>query len=119
MADVRLGDANGLPADLPWAAVLLLCGNPGLGGSFEGNRRLLARLAEVVAPGAVLIGDSVTPTGSPRASLRIRDRDLATPWWQQYNIPAGQMTSLVDGTGWRMEWHLHDGEDHAVLLRRA
>jgi hypothetical protein len=28
-------------------------------------------------------------------------------------------SALVDGTGWRMERHLEDGEDHAVLLRRA
>jgi SAM-dependent methyltransferase len=118
MADVRLGDVNDPPADLPWAGVLLLCGNLGLGGSFEGSRRLLARLAELVAPGAVLIGDSVTPASSARVALRIRYRDLVTPWWQQYNIPAGQMAALVDGTGWRMERHLVDGDDHAVLLRR-
>jgi SAM-dependent methyltransferase len=45
IADVRLGDANDPPQDRTWAAVLLLCGNLGLGGSWEGNRRLLARLA--------------------------------------------------------------------------
>ncbi|HEV8275511.1 MAG TPA: hypothetical protein VGQ26_07420 [Streptosporangiaceae bacterium] len=28
-----LGDLNDPPADLPWAGVLLLCGNLGLGGS--------------------------------------------------------------------------------------
>ena len=119
VADVRLGDANEPPADLPWAGVLLLCGNLGLGGSWEGNRRLLARLAEPAAPGAVLVGDSVTPTGPARVVLRIRYRDLVTPWWPQYNIPAAQMAALVDGTGWRMEMHLADGEDHAFLLRRA
>jgi SAM-dependent methyltransferase len=118
VADVRLGDVNDPPADLPWAAVLL-CGNLGLGGSWEGNRRLLARLAELAAPGAVLIGDSVTPDGPARVVLRIRYRDLVTPWWPQYNIPAAQMAALVDGTGWSMKMHLGDGEDHAVLLQRA
>lgn len=83
------------------------------------SRRLLARLAELVIPGAVLVGDSVTLGGPARVVLRIRYRDLVTPWWPQYNIPAGQMAALVDGTGWRMELHLEDGEDHAVLLRRA
>ncbi len=119
VADVRLGDLNDPPADLPWAGVLLLCGNLGLGGSWEGNRRLLARLAELAAPGAVLAGDSVTPDGPARVVLRIRNRDLVTPWWPQYNIPAAQMAALVGGTGWRMERHLEAGEDHAVLLRRA
>jgi hypothetical protein len=99
--------------------VLLLCGNLGLGGSWEGSRRLLARLAELAAPGAVLVGDSVTPDGPARVVLRIRYRNLVTPWWPQHNIPAERMAALVDGTGWRLELHLQDGEDHAVLLRRA
>jgi SAM-dependent methyltransferase len=119
VADVRLGDVNDPPADQPWAGVLLLCGNLGLGGSWEGNRRLLSRLAELAAPGAVLVGDSVTPDGPARVVLRIRYRNLVTPWWPQYNIPAERMAALVDGTGWRLEMHLEDGEDHAVLLRRA
>jgi SAM-dependent methyltransferase len=119
VADVRLGDVNDPPADQLWAGVLLLCGNLGLGGSWEGNRQLLARLAELAAPGAVLVGDSVTPDGPARVVLRIRYRNLVTPWWPQYNIPAEQMAALVDGTGWRLEMHLQDGEDHAVLLRRA
>jgi hypothetical protein len=29
------------------------------------------------------------------------------------------MGALVDGTGWRTDTHLEDGEDHAVLLRRT
>jgi hypothetical protein len=51
--------------------------------------------------------------------LRLRYRGLVTPWWPQYNIPARQMSALVDGTGWRMERRLENGEDHAVALRRA
>jgi SAM-dependent methyltransferase len=119
VGDVRLGDVKDPPADQRWAGVLLLCGNLGLGGSWEGNRRLLARLAELAAPGAVLVGDSVTPDGPGRVVLRIRYRNLVTPWWPQYNIPAAQIAALVDGTGWRLELHLEDGEEHAVLLRRA
>jgi hypothetical protein len=63
VADVRLGDLNDPPADLPWAGVLPLCGNLGLGGSWEGNRRLLARLAELAAPVAarLLPGRPVPP----------------------------------------------------------
>ena len=118
IADVRLGDLNDPPTDQPGAAVLL-CGNLGLGGSWEGNRRLLARLAELVTAGAVLVGDSVTPDDQARVLLRIRYRELVTPWWSQYNIPAAQMAALVEGTGWRMQMHLDDGDDHAVRLRRT
>jgi SAM-dependent methyltransferase len=119
IADVRLGDVNDPPRDRSWAAVLLLCGNLGLGGSWEGNRRLLTQLAELATPGAVLVGDSVTPPGSPQVDLRIRYKDLITPWWPQYNIPAERMAALVDGTGWTIGKHLQDGDDHAVLLRRT
>jgi hypothetical protein len=119
IADVRPGDANDPPRDRSWAAVLLLCGNLGLGGSWEGSRRLLARLAELAAPGAVLVGDSVTPAGSPQVDLRIRYKDLITPWWPQCNIPANRMSALVDGTGWRIGMHLRDGAEHAVLLHRT
>jgi len=119
VADVRLGDVHDPPADKHWAAVLLLCGNLGLGGSWDGSRRLLTRLAELVAPGAVLAGDWMTPIGEPHVDLRIRYRDLVTPWWPQYNIPASRVAALVEDTGWRIELHLEDGEDHAVLLRRT
>ncbi len=119
VADVRLGDANDPPRDRCWAAVLLLCGNLGLGGSWEGSRELLTRLAELAAPGAVLVGDSVNPTGAPQVDLRIRYKHLITPWWSQYNIPAERMTALVDGTGWAIDRHLQEGEDHAVLLCRT
>lgn len=119
LADVRLGDVDDPPADHVWAGILLLCGNLGLGGSWAGNQHLLARLAGLAAPGAVLVGDSVNPDGPARVVLRIRYRGLVTPWWPQYNIPARQMAALVDGTGWKMDRHLEDGADHAVLLRRA
>jgi SAM-dependent methyltransferase len=119
VADVRLGDVNEPPQDRQWAAVLLLCGNLGLGGSWDGNRRLLALLAKLVAPGVVLVGDSVTPAGSPQVNLRIHYQDLVTPWWPQYNIPVSRMSDLVEGTGWKLEMQLEDGQEHAVMLRRA
>jgi hypothetical protein len=61
----------------------------------------------------------VTPDDQARVLLRIRYRELVTPWWSQYNIPAAQMAALVEGTGWSIEMHLDDGDDHAVLLRRT
>lgn len=118
LTDARIGDLNDPPSDQLWTAVLLMCGNLGLGGSWEGSRRLLARLAALVGPGGVLVGDSVTPDSDPEISLRIHYRDYVTPWWPQHNIPAAQMAELVAGTGWTIEEHLEDGENHAVLLRR-
>jgi hypothetical protein len=77
------------------------------------------RRAELSAPDAVLVGDTVTPEGPAGIVPRIRYRHWVTPWWPQYSIPAGRMGVLVAATGWRVDQHLEDGDDHAVLLRRA
>jgi SAM-dependent methyltransferase len=95
VGDVRLGDVNDPPADQPWAGVLLLCGNLGLGGSWEGNRRLLSRLAELAAPGAVLVGDSVTQTAQPVSCC-----ESATGTW---SLPGGRSTTSRP-SGWRRWW---------------
>lgn len=119
VADARVADLDQPPTDKRWRLILLLCGNLGLGGSFEGNRRLLRRLAEVAAPGAVLVGDTVEPGGQAEIGLRIRYRGSATPWWRQYNIPVREISDLVEGTGWTIDRHIVDLPDHAVLLRRS
>ena len=115
--DVRVEDLNEPPAG-PWGAVLLLCGNLGLGGSWDGNRRLLRRLADRCAPGAVLVGDSVNDESGKDLGLRIRYGDLVTPWWRQRNVRSAEVPALVDGTGWAVERQVEAEFDHAVLLRR-
>jgi SAM-dependent methyltransferase len=115
--DARLADLNAPPTDRRWAAVLLLCGNLGLGGDWDGCRALLARLARSCVAGARLIGDSVEPGTTPDVRLRIRYRGAATPWWRQRNIGREEVPALVEDTGWVVERQLHDGADHAVVLR--
>lgn len=115
--DARLGDVNEPPADQEWGAVLLLCGNLGLGGSWDGNRRLLRKLSQLARSDALLVGDSVNdPTRAP-LHLRLGYEGQVTPWWSQRNVCADEIASLVDGTGWVIERHLEDGMDHAVALR--
>lgn len=117
--DVRVGDLNDPPRDRRWTTVLLLCGNLGLGGSWEANRALLTRLAGLAAPNAVLIGDSVNYTGRAEIGLRIRYKGLVTEWWRQRNVSFTEIPSLVEGTGWVIERQVEDGADHAVALRRV
>jgi hypothetical protein len=117
--DARHGDLNNPPADREWRAIFLLCGNLGLGGSWEGTRALLARLAALAAPDSVLVADTVDPQGAREIGLRIRYKGVATPWWRQLNVAARDVAALIDGTGWALERHVVDHPDHAVLLRRA
>jgi hypothetical protein len=80
---------------------------------------LLRTLSEVTAPGAVLVGDSVNFRGTGDVRLRIRYADAVTPWWSQRNVKALEIPALVEGTGWRNERQIEDGDDHAVVLRRT
>jgi SAM-dependent methyltransferase len=116
--DVRLGYLNDPPADRPWRTVLLLCGNLGLGGSWDGNRRLLVALAERCPPGAVLVGDSVDGRPRPEIGLRIHHGGVATPWWRQRNVAADEVDALVVDTGWEVEDRRVRGGEHWVRLRR-
>ena len=121
VADVRCADLRDPSTwdDRRWGAVLLLCGNLGLGGSWEGNRALLRSLAAVCAPGALLVGDSVEDTSGADLRLRIRVGDAATDWWEQRNVRSEEVPALVEGTGWVVERHITADFDHAVALRRA
>lgn len=80
---------------------------------------MLSRLADISAPDAVLVGDSVNYTGDAELGLRMRYRDEVTPWWRQRNVRSDEVDALVDGTGWLVDQRREDGSDHAVLLRRA
>jgi SAM-dependent methyltransferase len=141
LRDARLGDLTDPPAASPgtagWGTVLLLCGNLGLAGGWDETRALLRRLHELTAPGAVLVADTVDPTLTDDEEhlaymravqdrqlpvglvrLRLRHGERVTPWWDQLNVPAGDIAPLVDGTGWDIERHVDDGIDQALRLRR-
>lgn len=119
--DVRVQDLNCPPADQAWRTILLLGGNLGLGGSWEGIRRLLVRLAEISAPDALLVADSVDYTGRAEVGLRIRYANQVTPWWRQRNVSAAEVKTLVEDTGWSIEHHLRapNGFDHYVAMTRT
>jgi SAM-dependent methyltransferase len=133
--DVRLADLTTLRSDQRWETVLLMCGNLGLAGDWEPTRRLLEQLGAMTVPGGLLIGDSVDPDDPDdlgyqernlragfhrgRVRLRLRYGDLISPWWDLLNIPPAEMEALVDGTGWTLEEHVREGDDHLVVLRRS
>ena len=84
----------------------------------------------------MLIGDSVDPTSDAPADLayqdrnrmagshrghirlRLRYRDLVTPWWDRLNVPLHDLERLIDETGWVLEDRLGNADGYAVVLRR-
>lgn len=117
--DVRLADLRRLGGRRRWDTLLLMCGNLGLAGDRTPTRRLLTRLAAMTTPGGLLIGDSVDPVSDdPHVRLRLHYGALASPWWDQINIPPSEIEVLVEGTGWRLEERVGDDDGYAVVLRR-
>jgi SAM-dependent methyltransferase len=132
--DVRLADLTRFRSHRRWRTLLLMCGNLGLAGDWEPTRRLLRLLGAVTVSGGLLIGDSVDPEDPDdldyqdrnrragvhpgRVRLRLRYGDLVTPWWELLNLPPADIDALVEGTGWRLEERLREGDDHLVVLRR-
>ena len=137
---VRPVDLREPPEDKNWGAVLMLCGNLGLGGDFDDCRRLLKRLARIVRGDAVLIGDTVDPTvGETETSdytaymndqdaagryrgwvgLRLRYGDEVGDWWEQSNFLVADVPRPVAGSGWTVETHLVEEVDHYLKLRRS
>jgi len=132
--DVRLADLTTLRSNHRWETLLLMCGNLGLAGDWGPTRQLLRRLGAMTVPGGVLIGDSVDPDDPDdleyqernrcagfhrgRVRLRLHYGELVTPWWTLLNLPPADVEALVDGTGWRLQEHLTEGDDHLVVLSR-
>lgn len=136
--DARVHDLADPPAGRSWATVLLLCGNLGLAGGWDETRALLARLAGLCAPGALLLADSVDPTvltddhsrthrarneaagrhpGQTR--LRLRYGEIETPWWDLLNLRVADVATVAERTGWAVEHHHVAGPDHYVAFRLA
>jgi SAM-dependent methyltransferase len=136
LREVRSADLREFPADGIWDTVLLMGGNLGLAGDWEPTRDLLGRLARVTTVDGLLIGDSVDPTsddlddlayerrneeaGFHRGHVRLRLHygDLATPWWDQINVPPTEIEQLVNGTSWSLVESLGDAEGYGVVLGR-
>jgi SAM-dependent methyltransferase len=114
--------AAGGAAGGPFDAFLLLGNNLGLLGGAAAAPRLLSALAAVAAPGAVLLGQGMDPfrTQNPvhlayharnralgrlpgQIRMRVRHRELATPWFDYLFVPPDELAPLLAGTAWSLE----------------
>ncbi len=138
VVDARLHDfAETLPNDKLWRTVLLLCGNFGLAGSWQGTRRMLSQLHDICADGAVLLADTVDPTVMTdpdvqnyqkrmaakgeyvgNVTLRLIYGQTESPWWDLTNVLIADVPRLIEGTGWTLAEHHVGGVDHYLKLCR-
>ncbi|MEU3249833.1 methyltransferase domain-containing protein [Streptomyces sp. NPDC006997] len=90
-----------LPGEGGWDTALLMDGNVGIGGD---PRALLGRLAELLAPGGLLIAETAAVDIDERAQVQVvqlasTHRIAGTPFpWARLGTPA--LLRHADATGW-------------------
>ncbi len=122
----------------PFDTFLLLGNNLGLLQSAERTPALLAALAALARPDAVLLGQSRDQYRTDRAiheqyhqrnralgrmagqvRIRVRHQDIATDWFDYLFTSLEELRSLLAGTAWRLEHHEVDGANYLAVLRCA
>ncbi|MFB9349521.1 class I SAM-dependent methyltransferase [Streptomyces heliomycini] len=107
-----------LPGTGRWGTALLLDGNLGIGGD---PSALLARLARALAPGGLLVAETVPrPDVEERALVQVTDarRTPGAPFpWARLGTPA--LLRYAEGAGWRADdqWSM-DGRSFVALRAR-
>lgn len=113
--------------------VLLLGNNFGLFGSRAKAKRLLQMLHRRTSDDAVLLAESVNPylTKNPvhrqyqadnrkrgrisgQLRLRVRFRNVASPWFDYLFVSPDEMTDIAKGTGWQVV-ELIDGDQPTYI----
>jgi len=139
MADARAGTVSDtVRHNERFDTVLLLGNNVGLLGGEASGRRYLRELARVAVPGGRLLAGSFDPyDGASDAALRyqehnrargrmggverlrVRYRDLATPWYDVLFASREELAALADGTGWILRRFLDEGAGYVAVLERG
>ncbi len=119
----------------PFDTFLLLGNNLGLLRDADHAPRFLAALAQLAAPGAVIVGEGVDPyrTSNPlhlayhernrargrlpgQITIRVRHQNLATDWFD-YLFPAiDELTGLLRGTPWRLDRSEASGASYVARI---
>lgn len=119
--------------------IIMLGNNFGLLGGFTRGRRILRRLAGMTSPAARIIAETLDPyqTKSPvhlayhrrnrargrmagQVRIRVRHRNLASPWFDYLFVSRPELYRLIAGTGWEVE-RLIDGTGpiYIVVLKKT
>ncbi|GGW24053.1 class I SAM-dependent DNA methyltransferase [Streptomyces xantholiticus] len=106
-----------LPGEGSWSTALLIDGNIGIGGD---PRALLSRVAQVVAPGGLLIAETAPLDVDERVRVRVFDgvaaQGTAFPWAR---VGAGALLRYGTGAGWSLRGTWTVGTRRFVALGRG
>jgi SAM-dependent methyltransferase len=119
---------------------VLWCNNLGLLGNPTAAPAFLGALARLAAPGARIVAQGTDPYGgggdpvhlayhrlnrrrgrmAGHLTVRVRFRDLATPWFDYLLCSPAELADLIRGTGWRLA-EVDDSEPsrYTAVLRRG
>ncbi len=132
--DVRLLPLAAVDASLGvFDTVLMMCGNFGLVGTAEDAVHVLRTLHGMTTPSAKIVLDSIDPHHDNdsaelayqernrargrfpgQVTIRLRYRELTTPWYDLLNLSAPELEALAAEAGWQLA-HLVEGEARRVL----
>jgi SAM-dependent methyltransferase len=101
-------------------------------------RRLLARLEQIATVRGRIVAEGYDPHASDdpvhvryrernvrrgrmpgQVRVRIRHRDLSTPWLELLQVWPSELEDVVAGTGWRLSRTLGDGPSYVAILDRG
>lgn len=100
-----------LPGEGRWKTILLLDGNVGIGGN---PVRLLARCAELLAPGGTVIAEVARP-GTPTVDLRARlERNGASGTWFPWSVVGADAIGELSSIAGLPTMDLTRAVDHSV-----
>jgi len=51
--------------------------------------------------------------------VRVRYRELATPWLDWLQVSQRELVALLDGTGWQLSRTLGDGPSYVAIIEKA
>jgi SAM-dependent methyltransferase len=137
--DARLLALDAIDASLgPFDTIVLLGQNFGMLGSRTRARRILTRLARVTTSRGRIVAETFDPhaVDDPvqqryrdrnrrrrrmpgQLRVRIRYRDLSTPWLDWLQVSPRELTELLDGTGWRLSRTLGDCPSYVAIIDRT
>lgn len=139
VVDARLLSIDAVDVSLGvFDTVVFLGQNFGMLGSRARARRILRRLIRLTTSRGRIVAETFDPHALDepvhrryrdqnrrrgrmpgQLRVRIRYRELATPWLDWLQVSQEELVALLDGTGWRLSRALGDGPSYVAVIDKT